>query len=239
VIGTGTVKVALILPKSAGGQSAAIAEQLRNAAALALKNYAGANLQLLVKDDGGTTEGGARAASEAIAAGAQLIIGPLLAVSARGVAGPARQANVPVVTFTTETSVGGHGVYLISFLQSTDVERVISFAASQGRRSVAAIIPEDAFGAIAEAALRTSAANHDMRVLSIERYKDPAEMLAKAQEVGKLANQIDAVFVPDMATNAAQIVDAMVAAGLDTKRVKALGTGRWNDPSASQPSIRS
>jgi hypothetical protein len=234
VIGTGTVKVALILPKSAGGQSAAIAEQLRNAAALALKNYAGANLQLLVKDDGGTTEGGARAASEAIAAGAQLIIGPLLAVSARGVAGPARQANVPVVTFTTDTSVGGHGVYLISFLQSTDVERVISFAASQGRRSVAAIIPEDAFGAIAEAALRTSAANHDMRVLSIERYKDPAEMLAKAQEVGKLANQIDAVFVPDMATNAAQIVDAMVAAGLDTKRVKALGTGRWNDPSAFQ-----
>jgi hypothetical protein len=143
-----------------------------------------------------------------------------------------------MVTFTTDTSVGGRGVYLISFLPGNDVERIISFAASQGRRSVAAIIPEDAFGGIAEAALRTSAANHDMRVLTIERYKDQTEMLAKAQTVGKLSNQIDAVFVPDMATNAAQIVDAMVTAGLDTKRVKVLGTGRWNDPSAfSLPSL--
>ncbi len=231
-IGTGTVKVALILPKSAGGQSGALADQLRNAAVLALKNYTGANLQLLVKDDGGSTEGGARAASEAIAQGAQLIIGPLLAVSARGVAGPARQANIPVITFTTDTSVGTRGVYLISFLPGNDVERVISFAASQGRRSVAAIIPEDAFGSIAEAALRTSAGQHDMRVLTIEHYKDQTDMLAKAQNIGKISNQIDAVFVPDMASNAAQIVDAMVAAGLDTKRVKVLGTGRWNDPSA-------
>ena len=232
VIGTGSVKVALILPKSAGGQSGAIADQLRNAAALALRNYTGANLQLVVKDDAGTTEGGAKAASDAIDEGAQLIIGPLLAVSARGAAGPARQANVPMVTFTTDTSVGGHGVYLISFLQANDVERVISFAASQGRKSVAAIIPEDAFGAIAEASLRTSAANHDMRVLTLEHYKDPTDMLAKAQSVGKLSAQIDTVFVPDMASNAAQIVDAMVAAGLDTRRVKVLGTGRWNDPSA-------
>ena len=56
VIGTGSVKVALILPKSAGGQSGAIADQLRNAAALALRNYTGANLQLVVKDDAGTTD---------------------------------------------------------------------------------------------------------------------------------------------------------------------------------------
>jgi ABC-type branched-subunit amino acid transport system substrate-binding protein len=238
VIGTGSVKVALILPKSAGGQSGAIADQLRNAAALALRNYTGANLQILVKDDAGSTEGGARAASEAIAAGAQLIIGPLLAVSARGVAGPARQANIPVVTFTTDTSIGARGIYLISFLPANDVERVISFAASQGRRSVAAVIPEDAFGGIAEAALRTSAANHDMRVLSLEHYRDPADMAAKAQNVGKIGSQIDTVFVPDMAVNAAQIVDAMVTAGLDTKRVKILGTGRWNDPSAFQlPSL--
>jgi ABC-type branched-subunit amino acid transport system substrate-binding protein len=232
VIGTGNVKVALILPRSAGGQSAAVAEQLRNAAALAVRNYTGTNLQILVKDDEGSTEGGAKAASEAIAQGAQLIVGPLLAVSARGAAGPARQANVPIITFTTDTSVGGHGVYLISFLPGNDVERIVSFAASQGRRSIAAIIPQDAFGGVAEAALRMSAGSHDMRVLSIEHYTDATDMVAKAQNIGKLSNQIDAVFVPDMASNAAQIVDAMVAAGLDTKRVKVLGTSRWNDPSA-------
>jgi ABC-type branched-subunit amino acid transport system substrate-binding protein len=238
VIGSGSVKVALILPRSAGGQSAAIADQLRNAASLALRNYTGTNLQILVYDDGGSTEGGAKAASDAIAAGAQLIVGPLLAVSARGAAGPARLANVPIITFTTDTSVGGRGVYLISFLPGNDVERIISFAAAQGRRSVAAIIPQDAFGGVAEAALRTSAANHDVRVASVERYSDATDMQTKAQNIGKLSSQIDAVFVPDMAANAAQIVDAATQAGLDTKRVKVLGTSRWNDPSAfSLPSL--
>ena len=232
VIGNGTVKVAMILPKTAGGQSGVIAAQLRNAGELALKNYTGANIQLLIKDDAGSTEGGQKAASDAIAEGAQLIIGPLLAVSARGVAGPARQAGVPVISFTTDTSIGTRGIYLISFLPATDVERVISFAASQGRRSAAAIIPEDAFGGVAEAAFRQSTANHDMRVLSIEHYKaDPADMKAKAETIGKLSNQIDTVFVPDQGSNAGQIIDAMRGAGLDTKRVKILGTSRWNDPS--------
>lgn len=233
LIGTGNTKVALILPKSAGGQSATIAGQLRSAAELALKDFAGADVQILVKDDAGTTEGGQAAASQAIAEGAQLIIGPLNAVSARGVAGPARQAGVPVVTFTTDTSVAARGVYLIGFLPSVDVERIISYAASQNRKSMAAIVPDDAYGLVVEASFREQAARAGIRAMAVERYKgDPADMQAKAALIAKLGAQIDSVFVPDAASNAAQVVQAMFSAGLDKTRVKVLGSGRWNDPAA-------
>ncbi len=233
VIGTGSVKVALVLPKSAGGQSATIATQLRNAAELALKDFPGADVQILVKDDQGTTEGGQAAASQAIAEGAQLIIGPLNAVAARGAAGPARQAAVPVVTFTTDASVATRGVYLIGFLPATDVERIVGYAAAQNRRSMAAIVPDDAYGLVVEAAFREQTAKAGVRAMAVERYKgDPVDMQTKAAAIAKLGAQIDSVFVPDAAANAAQVVQAMTSAGLDRTRVKVLGSGRWNDPAA-------
>ncbi|MDK9695924.1 MAG: penicillin-binding protein activator [Siculibacillus sp.] len=233
VIGNGSIRVALILPKSAGGQSATIATQLRNAAELALKDFPGADVQILVKDDQGTTEGGQAAASQAISEGAQLIIGPLNAVAARGAAGPARQAGVPVVTFTTDSSVASRGVLLIGFLPATDVERIVSYAASQNRRSMAAIVPDDAYGLVIEAAFREQTARAGVRAMAVERYKgDPVDMQTKAAIIAKLGGQIDSVFVPDAAGNAAQIVQAMYSAGLDKTRVKILGSGRWNDPAA-------
>ena len=233
-IGTGNVKVALILPKSAGGQSATIAGQLRNAADLALKDFPGSDVQILVKDDLGTTEGGQAAASAAIAEGAQLIIGPLNAVSARGVAGPARQAGVPVVTFTTDTSVASRGIYLIGFLPATDVERIVGYAASQNRKSMAAIVPDDAYGLVVEAAFREQTARAGVRAMAVERYKgDPADMQTKAAAIAKLGAQIDSVFVPDAAANAAQVVQAMYSAGLDRTRVKILGSGRWSGDAAA------
>jgi ABC-type branched-subunit amino acid transport system substrate-binding protein len=239
VIGTGSVRIALILPKSAGGQSAQIAGQLRNAAELALKDFPGADVQIMVKDDAGTTEGGQRAASEAVAQGAQLIIGPLNAVSARGAAEPARAAGVPVVTFTTDTSVASRGVHLIGFLPATDVERIVSYAASQNRKSMAAIVPDDAYGLIVEAAFREQAARSGVRVMGVERYKgDTADIQAKAATVAKLGSSIDSVFVPDAGGNAAMVIQSMVSAGLDRSRVKFLGSGRWNDPaSLSSPAL--
>ena len=233
VLGTGSVRVALILPKSAGGASATIAGQLRNAAELALKDFPNADVQILIKDDAGTTEGGKAAASQAISEGAQLIIGPLNAVSARGVAEPARLAGVPVVTFTTDSSVAARGVYLIGFLPAVDVDRIVSYAATQNRKSMAAIVPDDAYGVVVEAAFRETAARYGVRVMGVERYKgDPVDMGNKAAAIAKLGPQIDSVFVPDAGGNAAQVVQAMVSAGLDKSRVKFLGSGRWNDGAA-------
>jgi len=233
IIGTGSVRVAMILPKSAGGASATIAGQLRNAADLALRDFPGADVQILIKDDAGTTEGGKAAASQAVSEGAQLIIGPLNAVSARGVAEPARLAGIPVVTFTTDSSVATRGVYLIGFLPAVDVDRIVSYAASQNRKSTAAIVPDDAYGVVVEAAFRETAARYGVRVMGVERYKgDPVDMGNKAATIAKLGPQIDSVFIPDAGGNAAQVAQSMISAGLDKSRVKFLGSGRWNDPAA-------
>ena len=80
-LGTGQVKAALILPLSATGNAGIAGQAMRNAAEMALAEFNAPNIQLLVKDDGGTAEGARLAAQQALDEGAEIIVGPLFAQS--------------------------------------------------------------------------------------------------------------------------------------------------------------
>jgi ABC-type branched-subunit amino acid transport system substrate-binding protein len=231
-LGRGSVRVALILPLTGPGQSAAAAQSLRNAADLALAEFQEADLTVLVKDDRGTPEGAREAASQAVAEGAELIIGPLFAGSVQTAGQVARQAGRPVIAFSTDASVATRGVYLLSFLPQAEVDRVIDYAASQGRRSVAALIPETTYGSVVEAQFREAAARRNLRVAAIERYA-PGQPQAGVQRlapvIGGSAPQADALFIPDTAEGLAAVSQALVTAGFNPQRVKPLGTGLWNE----------
>src|SRR5262245_56130998 len=124
-IGTGGVRVALILPLSAGGNAGTVALSMKNAAEMALAEFNSPNIQLLVKDDGGTSGGAQQAAQQALAEGAEIIIGPLFAHSVGVVGAAARQRGVPVIAFSTDATVAARGVYLLSFLPESDVDRIV------------------------------------------------------------------------------------------------------------------
>ena len=56
-VGTGQVKVGLILPLSASGNAGVAAQSMKNAAEMALAEFQNPNIQLLIKDDAGTPQG--------------------------------------------------------------------------------------------------------------------------------------------------------------------------------------
>ena len=56
-VGNGQVKVGLILPLSASGNAGVAAQSMKNAAEMALAEFQNPNVQLLVKDDGGSPQG--------------------------------------------------------------------------------------------------------------------------------------------------------------------------------------
>jgi hypothetical protein len=64
LIGTGEVRVALLVPKTGGGNAAATATAFRNAAALAVADFPNSGIQIAVYDTGGTAAG-AQAAGRA------------------------------------------------------------------------------------------------------------------------------------------------------------------------------
>lgn len=230
-IGSGDVRIALILPLSAAGNAGVAAQSMKNAAELALAEFKQPNIQLLVKDDGGTPQGAQAAAQQALAEGAELIVGPLFAQSVSAVGAVARQRNVPVIAFSTDASVAARGVYLLSFLPESDVKRIVDFAVSRGKRAYAAMLPENAYGNVVEAAFQQEAARRGARVLSLEKYPaDAARMAEPARRVAQAASRVDSIFIPDGADAVPQVVQALTAAGVNTKRVQLLGTGLWDDP---------
>jgi hypothetical protein len=139
-IGTGAVRVALILPLSAGGNAGTVAQSMKNAGEMALAEFNSPNIQLLVKDDGGTSGGAQQAAQQALAEGAEIIIGPLFAHSVGVVGAAARQRGVPVIAFSTDATVATRGVYLLSFLPESDVDRIVDYAVANGKRSFVAML---------------------------------------------------------------------------------------------------
>ena len=230
-IGAGQIRVGLILPLSAQGNAGVAAQSMKNAAELALNEFKDPNIQLLVKDDTGTPQGAQLAAQQAIDEGAELIIGPLFAQSVSAVGAVARGRNIPVIAFSTDASVAARGVYLLSFLPESDVRRIIDFAASKGKRSYAAMLPDNAYGGVVEAAFQQEVARHGGRVAALAKYSnDPARIAEAARRVASAGGTIDSVFIADGADAVPQVVQALNAAGVNTKRVQLLGTGLWDDP---------
>jgi ABC-type branched-subunit amino acid transport system substrate-binding protein len=201
-IGNGSVKVALILPMSGQGQGSVAAASMRNAAELAIAEFQNPDLTILVKDDRGTAEGARQAAEEAVAEGAELFIGPLFAGSVQAAGQVAKQAGKPVLAFSTDATVASRGVYLLSFLAQEEVDRIIGYASNQGRRSFAALVPENTYGNVVEASFREAAAKRGARVVAMERYA-PGQAAAAVQRIAPLiagpAAQADALFIPDTA----------------------------------------
>ncbi|MCX5494870.1 penicillin-binding protein activator [Kaistia dalseonensis] len=238
-IGTGTVRVALLVPSSATGNAGLIAASLKNAATLALREFQGANLQILVKDDKGTPEGARAAAAEAISQGAELIMGPLFAPSVTAAAAVARPAGVSIVAFSTDTNVASRGVYLLSFLPQTDVDRIIGFAGSRGKHAIAALLPANGYGTVVEAALQKSVTMNGSRIVTIERYTlDRVAMQQKAEAIAAIVQkgEVDALFMPDAGDAAPFLAQILSARGVRQGQVQLLGSGQWDDPRITQES---
>ena len=237
-VSSGPVKVALLLPLSASGQTAVIGKALKNAAEAALLDSGSRNIELVTKDTRGNADGARVAANAALNDGAGLILGPLLSSEVQAIAPLAAQRNVPVIAFSSVASVAGNGVYLMSFLPSEEVSNLIRYASQQGIRNIAAMVPQSAYGSAAEQALNESAGRQGVQIVSLDRYPRNATAVASTSQAvaGKVINPTNAIqglFLPEGGEMLAGAANALSNAGLSAGRPRMLGTGLWDDRSTT------
>jgi ABC-type branched-subunit amino acid transport system substrate-binding protein len=227
-VGNGQVKVGLLLPLSAAGNAAVAGQSMKNAAEMALAEFQNPNIQLLIKDDGGNAQGAQQGTQQALSEGAEIILGPLFALSVPATAQLARGRGVPVIAFSTDSSVAGHGVYLLSFLPETDVNRIVEYSASIGKRSFAALLPENAYGNVVEAAFKQAVGRKGGRIVAFEKYG--ADRAGPARNVAGALGSADALFIADDGDSVVAAADALTAAGANLRNIQLLGTGLWDNP---------
>jgi ABC-type branched-subunit amino acid transport system substrate-binding protein len=148
-----------------------------------------------------------------------------------GVSQLARSRGVPVIAYSTDSTVAGRGVYLLSFLPESDVNRIVDYAASTGKRSFAVMLPQNAYGNVVEAAFKQAVARKGGRIVAFERYgQDRTQMQGPARNVAQALPGADALLIADDGDKVVEVAETLTASGANLKRVQLLGTGLWDNP---------
>jgi ABC-type branched-subunit amino acid transport system substrate-binding protein len=177
-------RVALLVPLT--GPNAAVGRALLDAAQLALFDFGEDRIALMPRDTQGTPEGAGAAASAVLQEGAQLIIGPLLGAEVQAVAPAARERGVPVLTFSSDRTAAGNGVWLLGFRPEEQVDRIADYARSHGLSRFGALVPDSAFGNAVLTALQRAAQRNGAEVGRAETY--PPDLTDATQVARRFAH---------------------------------------------------
>ena len=225
-LGTGPVRVGMILPLTQNGGPNPIGVSMRNAAQLAINDSGSTSITLMIEDDHSSPDAAAQAAQSELGAGAQLILGPVFANNVRTASAAAKSAGRPMIAFSTDVTVAVPGVYLLSFLIQGYVDRILQYAVSSGKKSFGIMAPQNDYGNVAAQRFQEMAGNVNAQVVVTARYST-GQIATAAGQVAAVQGQIDALFIPDQADAMPAVASALGSANVKTKF---LGTGVWNDP---------
>jgi ABC-type branched-subunit amino acid transport system substrate-binding protein len=240
----GPAKVALLVPLS--GANARLGQALLDAAQLALFEAPNDRLTLIPRDTGGTAEGAAKATRGAIADGAQLILGPLLAAEVQAAKPVAANAHINVIAFSTVAQAAGGNVFLMGFLPRQEVLRVVGYARERGLDRFAALAPDSPYGHLMTDALREVATASGARVAAVEYYAprsgDAQAAIRRLLPAGAppgspdasaaaAARPFGALLLPEGGSELRQIARQVREASVETgPPPQLLGSGLWDVP---------
>jgi branched-chain amino acid transport system substrate-binding protein len=227
----GRAKVALLVPLS--GPNSSVGQAMLDAANMALFDVS-TDIALLPRDTGSTPDGASAAAHRAVADGASLILGPVFSAAVPPVSGALNGSPTSAIVFSTDATVAGGNVFVMGFLPSGQVDRVVGFAKSRGMTKLAALVPDNAYGA---------AVTSEIQAIRNQLGLAPPRILTITRDVkGQLATLADDP--PQMllvALGGDQLVGIAPAIGeyAQAHPVQLLGTGLWaDDPAVAQtPSL--
>jgi len=211
-------RVALLVPLS--GQNGDVGQSIANATTMAILDTAADNLRITTYD---TAKGPQAAASQAIADGNKLILGPLLGSNVVSVLAEARPANVPIISFSNDTTVAGPGVFVMGHIPEQSISRSVEYARDTGARDFALLAPDGDYGNRAEAALRSALGDHGGQMVSSERYASSNTSVVSAGARLKQRGGFDTVLIADGAEGSIRAAQAVKSDGL-----RILGTERWS-----------
>ena len=244
-------RIALLVPLT--GANAPVGQSIANAANMALLDAGDKRVNLRVYD---TAPGAEAAAARALAEGAGLFLGPLLAGDIRSVEAVAATKNIPLISFSNDSSLAGGNVFILGFQPGQSIARTVAYARSRGIERFAALVPAGVYGQRAATAFVRAVEAAGGRSTAVVSYpRDSAKMVAAARSVtaydvrnkagsatirpdGTVATAapsalpFQALLIADAGSVAAQLMPVLVKLGVAPGSAVILGTELWNNEPA-------
>jgi len=230
-----TVQVAMLLPvSSAQGGDSVIARGLENAARLAAADMPNVNLEITVFDTQGQAAQAAAVARQAVSQGADIIVGPLRSDAAAAVGVAVANSNVSVLSFSNNTEIAGGNVFVLGHTFANTANRVVGYAASQGRNQIVLTHANNLAGQVARDAVLSAAAASGATVLGTVPYEfSQTGVVNVVPEIVSLVRSSNAnglLLTSDSAGALPFFAQLLPENGLDTDQVQMLGLTRWDTP---------
>ena len=214
-------RVALLVPLS--GNNAEVGQSIANATTMALLDTNAQNLRITSYD----TAGGARqAARRAVAEGNRLILGPLMRDEIDEVLAEARPANVPLISFSNDTSAARPDAFVLGHVPEQSIARTVRFAIERGERRFGALVPRGEYGERALDVLSRVVAARGGTLVASERYERGNSAVAGAATRLAGRSGIDAVLIADGAAVSVVAAEALRRTGASQPVL--LGTELWS-----------
>lgn len=223
-------RVALLVPLS--GPGGELGQSIANATTMAILDTNAQTVRVTTYD---TSAGAGAAASKALQEGNRLILGPLLTEEVSSVAGVARAAKVPLITFSNDARVAGRDVFIMGTTQDSSILRVVQFARAKGMNRFALLAPKGEFGSRAAAAYTDAVRTVGGTLVASDSYDRGNSSVLSAAARLKAKGGFQAVLIADTPKVAAQ-----AASNLRGKGLRILGNDLWSgDPVVSNsPALR-
>ena len=246
--GRDTKRLALLLPFStSSSRLAQEAQSMYRAAEMAVFDRQETDVLLIALDTKGTEAGARSATKAAIKAGADVILGPILASNVKASSQEARRSKTPLIAFSTDQTVAGDGTYLLSFPPEAEVARIVDYVAGTGTTRFAYLGPDSAYGRRVKSAYTDKVSANFGEVTASESYQgndisvmqSPAQKIAafyaEGEELSKLNNgttpmSFEAILLPEGGTALRSLAPLLPYYEVDPARVQFMGTSRWSDP---------
>jgi hypothetical protein len=233
-------RVAVLLPFSSTDPNVQrITKGLYNAIQMALFEIGERDVVLMPRDaSSADPRETARVAENAVRDGAIAVVGPLFSQQVGAVAGEAADVRAPVLALSTDVSAAGQGAYLMSVTLTSEVKRIIEWAAQRGVDRIAMFGPDTPDTRTVEAVLRTEALQRGVAVVGVEYYPqgNPSPQ-AEARRLSSIVN-IEAkanpgkvaVLIHEQGVQLRSVASLLRAmADVTPREASFLGTGLWND----------
>jgi hypothetical protein len=230
---SGPVKVALLVPLGSGDPGReAIGRSLVNAAQLAQADLRNATIDLVVYPDAGTSDGGASAASQAVAEGASIIVGPLFSTATAGAAPVAGSAGLKTLSFSNNPSVAGPDVYILGTTFANTADRLVAYGLARGLGNFGVVYPAGLEGEAARDAVAAAVSRRGGTMATSQPYNLSVQGIQAA--AGPIASSLtgagaNAVILTDGPTGGLAFVsEALRGNGITPDRAQFMGMQRWD-----------
>ncbi len=229
------LNVAVLLPLT--GKVGTIGKGMQNAMFMALDDLQNNKMVLKFYDTKSSPEVAKEVVKTAINNGANLILGPLMFEEVEAISPIALSENIPVVSFTTSPQVLEKGVYSIGLLNGEQIERVLSYAKSKDKKSLALLVPDNSGGLNMVKSVLTSIQNKDMKLSKVGFYNPASVDFTSLVKSMVETPDFDCVLIADGGNRLKSLVSMFAYNDLMYPDILFMGTSAWDNTNLSKETI--